>query len=419
MLHYLRIESPQLWGDLQKLIAGFYWKLNNAQRAQTSRTSWRDPGWQALFFEKLYHALCLAGNDLLSTAIGVFVGFLHFRELAVARRSAELVYEAGRDAQLPEVESWGERLLEGLGAYEAGKYDVAAELGQELTNLEYRDVRLLPMAVALSGKLYKQAGRYQEALTQLTDAIGLAVAMGLTLQAVEYLIERAEAHTKMREYRSGLADYSAALDLQPDSVLARLMRTQMFLRLHQFSSAFADLEAGERYNPAPFYYVFWGQALRLAGRYEDALEYYDKAIALGFKPDSRYYTELGMALASLGRYEEAVRCYRDGIRAIPEDEGLRWGLAVVVKQQRGIEAAQGYTVQAKSALQAAKEKDPSDPTFYGEGVIAVLQGNIEQALDYLHQAIESEPGTADFARHDIAWHDVRDDKRFQALIAGT
>src|SRR5260221_1693439 len=55
--------------------------------------------------------------------------------------------------------------------------------------------------------------------------------------------------------------------------------------------------------------------------------------------------------------------------------------------------------------------------LYGLGGLAVLTDNIEQALDYLEQAIALKEGIIDWALNDIAWLDRRNDTRFQALIS--
>jgi len=51
--------------------------------------------------------------------------------------------------------------------------------------------------------------------------------------------------------------------------------------------------------------------------------------------------------------------------------------------------------------------------------LEALVDNVEQALDYLQQAILLENEAIDWARHDIAWSDLRtSDPDFRLLIFG-
>lgn len=54
------------------------------------------------------------------------------------------------------------------------------------------------------------------------------------------------------------------------------------------------------------------------GKYEEALEFFENALAL--KPDDPdILNKKGVTLRSLGRYEEAVRCFNRSLEILPRD----------------------------------------------------------------------------------------------------
>jgi hypothetical protein len=57
--------------------------------------------------------------------------------------------------------------------------------------------------------------------------------------------------------------------------------------------------------------------------------------------------------------------------------------------------------------------------LYRLGGLAALEGDRNQALSYLTDAILLENEPMELARRDLAWLDLRDDPRFVSLIADT
>jgi regulator of sirC expression with transglutaminase-like and TPR domain len=69
-------------------------------------------------------------------------------------------------------------------------------------------------------------------------------------------------------------------------------------------------------------YLAQGDRLVKAGRYAEALPYFDRAIRMGHRP-SNAYTSRGVALKRLGRYEDALRAQKTAVRLDPENE-IAW-----------------------------------------------------------------------------------------------
>ncbi len=100
-----------------------------------------------------------------------------------------------------------------------------------------------------------------------------------------------------------------------------------------------------------------GVALAKLGKYEEAIKCYDKALEI----DPNYYyawNNKGVALAKLGRYEEAIKCYEKAIQINPNyvDAWYNLGLALS-KLGRYEEAIKCFdkVLKLKPDYQSAKE----------------------------------------------------------------
>ena len=65
--------------------------------------------------------------------------------------------------------------------------------------------------------------------------------------------------------------------------------------------------------------VATGRSLIENGKYEKALEIFEKALILDSE-NPELWNEKGVALRSLGRYEEAVECYTKSLELDPKDK---------------------------------------------------------------------------------------------------
>ena len=61
-----------------------------------------------------------------------------------------------------------------------------------------------------------------------------------------------------------------------------------------------------------------GKSLLEEGNFEDALAYFDQAILLS-KNDPDIWNQKGAALRSLGRYDEALECFNRSLELDPAD----------------------------------------------------------------------------------------------------
>jgi tetratricopeptide (TPR) repeat protein len=97
-----------------------------------------------------------------------------------------------------------------------------------------------------------------------------------------------------------------------------------------------------------------GDALREAGRQEEAIACYDRAIAI----DARYSDGIawglkGLALSDLDREDEAVACYEEKLKIDPADAIACLNIGVVRHNQGRVEESIRW-------YRAALERDPKN-----------------------------------------------------------
>ncbi len=151
-------------------------------------------------------------------------------------------------------------------------------------------------------------------------------------------------------------------------------------------------------------------------RYEEALIDFDRAIALDEAIIPDWPGERGLLLSYLGRYSEAISGCEQGLQQNPEDYITLYTLAVLKAQLQGLVAAQLEIKTTQNILKAVAKQSRDAGVIYRLGGLAALEGDIEQALNYLQQAIVLDNEPLELARRDLAWLNLRDYPRFQSLI---
>jgi adenylate cyclase len=140
------------------------------------------------------------------------------------------------------------------------------------------------------------------------------------------------AHTYMQDLQMGssesprksiaLAEEFAKKTLQLDNSLphARTTLAMIFLYKQQHDEAIAETKkALDLYPKIADTNYFMGYFLHVAGRNEEAIPFFKKAIRLNPYPPSFYYVFLGGAYNVLGRYDGAVTEFKKALKRQPDD----------------------------------------------------------------------------------------------------
>ncbi|MFD0742045.1 hypothetical protein ACFQ1L_09300 [Phytohabitans flavus] len=163
MIRIQRTQSPKRWRESHSRLAAAHEAWRNSLGANNE---WLNAEWFYHRSEESYHRLCLAADETLPESLILAVAAAKSGASA-ARRWAEMLRDAGRDADHLEVVRWGERLL-------AAVDDQSQECSEYLTEL-LTDAPLSSLArveaLVERGRLYYATDREAAALMDLTEAI--------------------------------------------------------------------------------------------------------------------------------------------------------------------------------------------------------------------------------------------------------
>jgi tetratricopeptide (TPR) repeat protein len=252
--------------------------------------------------------------------------------------------------------------------------------------------------------------RYEDALADLNQALTLDPSSAWTLA------NRGITYRLMKCYEDALADLNQALTLDPSSAWTLANRGITYRLMKCYEDALADLNQALTLDPSSAWTLAnRGAIYRYLGDHDKAIEDLENAVQIG--SDEISWNNYGLELSYVGRYAEAMQSYQKGLDKEPDNHYSLYNIAVVMARWKGLADAQAYIDTARATLIDLQSSDEfRGSVLYGFGGIKALEGEGDQALKYLQQAMQLEEDAIKWARDDIAWLDLRSDAHFQALI---
>ena len=137
--------------------------------------------------------------------------------------------------------------------------------------------------------------------------------------------------------------------------------------------------------------VFYsGLSAQVAGKYEQAIEYYKKSIDYGFYSDGNVYFNIYEAYTNLGKDEEGVRFLETGFLKYPNNQGVLYGLI-----NHYISKGEDPKIVLEY-IHKAMESEPDDfSLFFAEGTLYDRLENFEEAEKSYKKSIELNPSFYD------------------------
>ena len=130
-----------------------------------------------------------------------------------------------------------------------------------------------------------------------------------------------------------------------------------------------------------------GYALQLEGKFDEATEYYRKAIQL--RPNSTdAYSNLAVTLRVQGKLDEAIETYRQALAFEPNDAALHYNLANALRQK-------GEPNEAIAQYREVIKLKPRSPDAYNNlANVLAEQGKFDEAIACYQKTLEIKPGDA-------------------------
>ena len=200
-------------------------------------------------------------------------------------------------------------------------------------------------------------------------------------------------------YEQQIAGRLPAVDSPFSAVIERCLRPRPSDRYSDFGELRGDMEAilekrTKRRMQTPQaeeqpanYWSNQGGSLCALGKYDEALAYFDKALAL----EPRYahaWSNKGVALYSLGRNEEALQCFENALN-IDSSDAMAWGNA------GNVLSTLGRHEDAIRSCDRALALEPRDPTTWNnKGNAHHALGRYEEAIACYDRAVAADPRDA-------------------------
>jgi adenylate cyclase len=209
-----------------------------------------------------------------------------------------------------------------------------------------------------------------------------------------------------------------ALELAPGLSESHVARGAVLAMRSDYAGAGQEYEEAIRLNPGSFdAHYLYARTCFQSRRFEKAVELFLRAGELRLE-DSQAHLLLDMPLRRLGRLEEAAAARREGIRRAERQLELDPNFSRALCLGAGALMDEGHRERALEWARRAQEAAPDDVSVDMNVACMYARGGMkEEALDCLDRIFSRGLGKRDWIEHDPDYDSLRDDPRFQAMLA--
>ena len=201
----------------------------------------------------------------------------------------------------------------------------------------------------------------------------------------DYVLGNTKSPRETLEKAIELAQKAIAMD---DSIAsAHGLLCVLYRAKREYDKAIAEGERAVALNPGQTaVLVNYGNSLTYAGRPEEAIPLFQKAIRLNPFGPSFLYRDFGVALMNTGRFEEAVSAFKKAIQLAPDDITAHTGFAVTYslmgrEKEARAEAAEVLRINPKFSVDyVAKTLAYKDQSVNDRVVAALRKAGLKLAL---------------------------------------
>ncbi|MCK5547862.1 MAG: tetratricopeptide repeat protein, partial [Thermoplasmata archaeon] len=237
----------------------------------------------------------------------------------------------------------------------------------------------------------KELSKVAEKMESLDDALKCFVeALKKNPNHAKAMEGKGLALCEMGKIEEGLKDLDMASKVDPEDMEILVNKGKVLTKLgkgdeakHTFNKI---MEAPFSYNVTydPDCWVAKGLACFELDRYDDSMEFYDKALVIN-PDDPRAWYGKGDALTKLGEYTQAIKCYEKAIQVKPRSDEA-W---------HGKGTAQRYSGQTEEALWSYDKSIEINPrnveAWYDKGTLLTVIQKFSDTLECFVQVLDINP----------------------------
>jgi adenylate cyclase len=238
------------------------------------------------------------------------------------------------------------------------------------------------------GGAYFLAGRYEEAITALQDALPrnpdyMWTHVSLALSYWQQWAQQQSQDPQTLERALTAAQRAVALSEATAGTHQAL--SVVYLWKKQYAQALTEGERAMALDPNETIDIYPGlaQSLSYAGQPEEAIRLIETAMRLSPRYLVFYPHELGLAYLLAGRYEEALAALQDALRRNPNYLPVHRDLAVVYSElgketEARAEVAEVLRINPKFSLEVHRARVPiKDPTVLEQHIAALRKAGLK------------------------------------------
>jgi tetratricopeptide (TPR) repeat protein len=197
------------------------------------------------------------------------------------------------------------------------------------------------------------------------------------------------AHKKLMQLEAAIASFRTALDLAgPTPVILTAIGLTELARGRSAEAAMILEQAARKDVRSPLAFLNWGEALKAARQYDEAIAALKRALVL-----QPHYVDalnsLGAVYAELEKSEEAEQYFKHALSLNPKHVMARNNFGVLLKNK-------GLLAEALSQFEAANAADPNYAmAFFNAGTVLKDLQKPEAGLTALQRAVQLRPDLAE------------------------
>ncbi|MWA15692.1 tetratricopeptide repeat protein [Streptomyces sp. BA2] len=391
ILRVQRSRSPVQWRRSHAHLASVFGTWRREREGRLSPDGyWDDDAWRDHRLDETYHLLCAQGRDAVSEALHDTVRACGHSTESL-RRWGQLFAQAGQDSDdTGGLARTGQHLLDFAGRASGEVDALTFLLATPGLGTEGR-----ALAHALRGRRHRRDGLHGQALADYTAALALNPDLPRAYAG------RGNTHQAMRRYEEALADHSQAIRLAPNSSTHLVNRASAYYSLRRYEEALADLDHAlglDRHDTWAL--EFRGLLHHHMGHHQESLTDFNDAITVD-PWDAWAYAARGDVHLTLGRHQSALADLDHSLALEPH---APWPCCWRGETYRAL----GRYEEALADFDRAIELRPDCGWFPYQSALAMrlsgTPGEADQwqrAMDIYQAQARGVPGFADLARSNL------------------
>lgn len=320
-------------------------------------------------------------------------------ETIVTRDSSSHYLQLGRTAVSARKYSDAWRFLEKAGQHDPKNADIQKEIAEVCFKMNRMApaIKALENAYAISpsdkptllklANMYFQYGQWDQTIVSATKVKQQMPGE----KGIDFMLGK--ANYMLQDYGKAMSFMKAALKEDDKNAEAAYIIARSLTIMSNYNAALPYYETALTLDPSQTTRSYeYAMVLATAGKAEESLKWFQKALDNGFKPRDDFYMNMAYTMADAKKTDEAVAMLDKVLARRPQDIGLLYGIADVCYHSKQYKRAISY-------WDRVLEFDKSNArSLYMIGMCYIRMGKNSEGVALCDRAIGMDPSLAALKR---------------------